>query len=77
MIFDGDSDLSSPTSSFVTYLWRVGRHLAQNWSNMMKNGAKHSPPGGIIQNPCPPPVRRPRDPLTNVFICQIKSKFKS
>ena len=37
MIFDGDSDFSSPTSPSAAYLWRPGRHLTQNWSNMMKN----------------------------------------
>ena len=37
MIFDGDSDFSSPMSPSVAYLWRIGRHLAQNWSKMMKN----------------------------------------
>ena len=162
MIFDDDSDFSSPMSPSVAYLWRPGRHLSQNWSKIMKNddsqnhflntqsmsrshqghprrsldvfkciwkvfkifhflvkimifthhdsrapvmiltqihvplaesaskpspsargsvpstyGAKHSPPGGKIQNPCPPPARCPRDPLTKVFTCQIKSKFKS
>ena len=37
MIFDGDSDFSSPTSPSAAYLWRPGRHLTQNWSKMMKN----------------------------------------
>ena len=36
-IFDDDVDFSSPTSPSAAYLWRVGRHLAQNWSKTMKN----------------------------------------
>ena len=37
MIFDGDSNFLSPTSPSAAYLWRPGRHLAQNLSKMMKN----------------------------------------
>ena len=37
MIFDGDSDFSSPMSPSAAYLWRLGRHLVQNWPKMMKN----------------------------------------
>ena len=41
MIFDGDSDFSSPTSPSAAYLWRPGRHLTQHWSKMMKNYESH------------------------------------
>ena len=37
MIFDADSEFSSPMSPSVTCLWRPGRHLTQNWSKMMRN----------------------------------------
>ena len=37
MIFDGDTDFSSPTSLGKVHPLRPGRHLTQNWSKMMKN----------------------------------------
>ena len=37
MIFDGAFDFSSPTSPSAAHHRRVGRHLTQNWSDMLRN----------------------------------------
>ena len=37
MIFDGALDFSSPKSPSAAHHRRVGRHLTQNWSEMLRN----------------------------------------
>ena len=37
MIFDGALDFSSPKSPSAAHHGQPGRHLTQNWSNMLRN----------------------------------------